>query len=239
MNSFSKRVLRFVSAIAFVLPASIGVAAQSTIFNVPSTDVQTHKSLYVEADFTGHFSSFEAGGYQTYGTRLVYGLNRRVEIGFNAFFTRTSPAEPVEIQPNFKVQLYQNESSGVALSAGATFFIPVTQRSESGTRAMTYIVGSKSIRGSYGPRMTAGAYALIGSFEPATTKHGALFGFEQPITQKLSFVVDWSSGKNDYGYAAAGFGITVSPKSLVYVGYNFGNQGRGNNALGIYYGYSF
>ena len=69
--------------------------------------------------------------------------------------------------------------------------------------------------------------------------HGLVLGYEQPITRKLSFVSDWSSGNNDYGYVVAGAGITLSPKSVLYVGYNVGNQGRGNNSLGIFYGYSF
>ena len=61
-------------------------AAQSTVFNIPSTDVQAHKSTYLELDFTAHVSSFETGGYHAYGPRLVYGLNKKLEVGINAFY---------------------------------------------------------------------------------------------------------------------------------------------------------
>jgi hypothetical protein len=66
-----------------------------------------------------------------------------------------------------------------------------------------------------------------------------MLGLEQPLTKRISFVTDWSSGNNDYGYLVVGTGITLSPKSFLYTGYNFGNQGRGNNYLGIFYGYTF
>lgn len=128
MTNLKLKCLRMISTVSFVVAAFYGVSAQSTVFNIPSTDVQTKKHLYVEADFTAHPSPFKSGGYQTYGPRIIYGVNRRVEVGFNAFYTRTSPSEPVEVQPNFKVQLYQNESHGTAVAAGAIVFVPLTQR---------------------------------------------------------------------------------------------------------------
>lgn len=226
-------------AILFALSLAASVSAQSTVFNIPSTDVQAPKSVYVEADFTGHLSSFTTGGYQSYGPRIVYGLHRRMELGFNAFYTRTSPSEPVEIQPNFKFQLYSSEAKGVAVSAGTILSIPVTKRSAGATTGMIYAVASKNIEGDYGPRFTLGSYALVGSFEPGTTRKGLLIGYEQPLTKRLTFIADWSTGNNDYGYAVAGAGITLTRKSSLYVGYNFGNHGRGNNALGVYYGINF
>ncbi|HMH42818.1 MAG TPA: hypothetical protein VK557_05005 [Pyrinomonadaceae bacterium] len=239
MTNLKLKCLKAISAVSFVVAAFQGVPAQSTVFNIPSTDIQTRKRLYVEADFTAHVSSFKSGGYQTYGPRIIYGVNRRVEVGLNAFYTRTSPSEPVEIQPNFKVQLYQNESEGTAVAAGAVVFVPLAQRATNTTRAMVYSVASKSIKGDYGPRLTAGAYTLVGSFADGTTKKGLLLGYEQPVHKKVSIILDWSTGRNDFGYVVAGAGITLSPKSLLYVGYNIGNHGRGNNALGVYYGMSF
>ncbi len=239
MSSLKSTFLKTVSVVGFALASSYGVSAQSTVFNIPSTDVQAARHIYVEADFTAHFSSFESGGYQSYGPRIIYGLNKRMEVGINAFYTNTSPAEPVEIQPNFKLQLYENEDKGLAVATGTMVFIPVTQRSSSTTRAMVYAVASKNIKGDFGPRFTVGSYALVGSFEPGTNKKGLLLGYEQPISKKLSFIADWSSGNNDYGYVVAGMGIALSHRSALYVGYNIGNQGRGNNALGVYYGFSF
>lgn len=104
MVNLNQNLSKLISLIGLLLVSSFGVTAQSTVFNIPSTDVQAARRVYVEADFTAHLSSFETGGYQSYGPRIVYGLSKRAEIGINAFYTNTSPAEPVEIQPNFKMK---------------------------------------------------------------------------------------------------------------------------------------
>jgi len=215
------------------------VCAQSTGLNIPSTDVLSEREGYLEADFLAHLSSYESGGYQVYGPRVVYGLGKRTEIGLNAFYTHTNPAEPVELQPNFKWKFFEHQETDVAAATGVLFFIPVTQRSSSTSRAQIYAVVSKSFKGDLGPRFTVGGYGLIGSVEEGTTKHGVLLGYEQPISKKLTLLADWSSGNNDFGYLGGGFGITLPRNSVLYVGYNVGNQGRGNNSIGVFYGLSF
>jgi hypothetical protein len=232
-------IIKFAFASACLLSSFSGVAAQSTIFNVPSTDVQAPGKTYLEADFIMHYASYREGGYQTYGPRVVVGLPGKTEVGVNVFYTRALPAEPIDLQPNFKWQFYANEKLGLALATGVLISTPITRRSLGSTSAQIYVVGSKSFTGTYGPRVTFGGYRLVGSFEEGTDKSGIILGYEQPITRKLSFVTDWSSGNNDYGYVVAGTGITLSPKSSLYAGYNFGNQGRGNNSLGVFYAYSF
>ena len=77
-------------------------AAQSTIFNVPSTDTGAEKQFYLEADFINDFGSYRNGGFQTYGYRVVYGARKRLEIGANFFYTQNGRAVRIELQPNFK-----------------------------------------------------------------------------------------------------------------------------------------
>ena len=228
----------FAACVLCVANAS-GVNAQSTIFDKPSTSVESPGKVYLELDFITHFASYADGGYQSFGPRVVVGLPGNMEVGINGFYTRAKPGEPIEIQPNFKWQFYSDESRGLAAAAGVLVSIPVTRRREGTTTAMFYAVGSKSFEGNYGPTFTAGGYTLAGRLEDGTTKHGVLLGYEQPLTRRITFLADWASGNNDYGYVVAGTGITLSTKDSFYAGYNFGNQGRGNNALGVYYGRSF
>lgn len=214
--------------------------AQSTVFNTPSTDVLGEKLIYVETDFIGHLDKSRNGGFQTYGVRTVYGLRRKVEIGVNAFYTRAGgSALPVEIQPNIKWQVYQNEKYGVSTSTGAVFFAPVTKRSAGDAFALAYANVSKKVDALNGSRLTAGYYQTIGMNRAGGTKNGVMFAYEQPVMRKVSFIADWYSGKNRFGYAAAGFGWTVTKKSTLYAGYNFGNTGRGNNSLAVFYGHTF
>jgi hypothetical protein len=105
---------------------------------------------------------------------------------------------------------------------------------------MVYTVVSKQVKGSHAPRFTGGAYGLVGRVDGSGTNGGAIVGYEQPIVPgRISFVADWFSGKNRFGYATPGVSITVSKTSLFYAGYSMGNQGRKNNALFLYYGITF
>ncbi|MDX6614105.1 MAG: hypothetical protein QOD75_3291 [Blastocatellia bacterium] len=213
---------------------------QSTVFNTPSTDVVSPKRIYVEGDFVSHLAPYQKDGYQLYGGRVVYGLHRRTEIGMNVYYTRSSESpEPIVVEPNFKWQFYNDEGKGLSAAAGVLVSLPLTHRSAGSTSGFLYAVGSKKFAGSFGPRLTGGAYLLVASAEPGTSKYGSLVGYEQPVNSRLTFITDWTSGRNDLGYLAAGVGITLTPKNALYLGYNVGNHGRGNNALGAYYGFTF
>lgn len=233
------RIIRPALLVACWLALSYSAAAQSTIFNIPSTDVQAPRQVYLEADFITHFASYSNGGYQTYEPRLVVGLPGNTEVGVNVVYTRAASPQPVVVQPNLKWKFYANEKRGLAIAAGVLVSIPVTRRSEGNTTGLVYVLGSKSFPGKRGPRLTFGGYQLVGRFEDGTDKAGVLAGFEQPLTKTFSFVTDWFSGNNAFGYVTPGVGITLSPKNNIYAGYSIGNQGRGNNALGVYYGHTF
>jgi len=218
---------------------SLAVQAQTTIFNVPSTDVQTTGKTYVEADFVGHLTSFENGGFQSYGGKLLYGARKKLEVGMNVFYTRAAGStQAVELQPNAKWQIYQNEEKGFAISTGGVLFVTTPHR-KTDTMGMIYVTASKKVTATHGSRLTGGTYRLIGLNAGAGTKAGGLLGYEQPVNSRLTFLADWYSGKNRFGYASAGFGFILSPKNVIYAGYSFGNVGRGNNALAIYYGRTF
>src|SRR5690349_1641064 len=45
--------------------------AQSTIFNIPSTDAVAKNKVYFEFDFISHLESHDNGGFQTYVPRAV------------------------------------------------------------------------------------------------------------------------------------------------------------------------
>jgi hypothetical protein len=239
MQKLFLRTIQVSLAVVCLAGGMRSVAAQSTIFNIPSTDVQAPRKVYLEADFITHFASYKNGGYQTYEPRIVVGLPGKTEVGVNLVYTHTSPAGPMSLQPNFKWQFYANEKRGLALAAGVIISTPITRRREGRTTGMLYLIGSKDFTGRYGPKVTFGGYSLVGNFDDGTDKAGVLAGFEQPVTKRFSFVTDWFSGNNNLGYVTAGTGITLSPKQNIYAGYSFGNQGRGNNSLGVYYGYTF
>lgn len=222
-----------------IIIAQQSVRAQSAIFNVPTTDVLPPQKLYVEADYITHPASYEKGGYHYYGPSIIYGVGKNIEIGLNAYVTRALEPEAAELQPNAKWQFYNDERTGFAAAAGGILFIPVTHRETANTKAMLYLTLSQQVKKRFGPRFTTGVYSFVGRMEEGETRTGILLGYEQPLHSKLTFFTDWYSGYNSVGYAAAGIGITFPKEQFLYAGYSFGNRGRGNNWLGIFFGRTF
>lgn len=216
------------------------VQAQSSLFNIPTTDVAGERQGYIEADFDTNFASYRNEGWRSYGFMGIYGINKKTEVGINAYAVRTIDGfEPVELQPNLKYRVYNNETYGVAVSTGAIAYIPVSKQLKNNSVGSVYAVASKQFKGDWSPRFTGGAYRMIGSKEGDGSKHGFLLGVEQPVFSGVTFIADWNSGKNRLGYSAAGVGISLTNRSYLSSAYYFGNEGRRNNFFGIYYGYSF
>ncbi len=227
-----------------VLMAALAVCnrtalAQSTLFNIPSTDAVSKGKTYIEFDFISHLESHRDGGFQTYVPRAVFGLGKGVEIGANISFTDAlAPSQPVELQPNVKWQFYASEDNGVAASAGVIGYLPIANRTGTDDFALIYGNVSKKFKGQYGPRLTGGAYGLAGREDGLGDRGGAILGYEQPLHSRVSFVADWLGGKNRFGYVTPGLSFAL-PHGSFYAGYSIGNEGRKNNALFLYYGITF
>lgn len=233
------KVKMTVMIFAVLALAAATVSAQSTLFNIPSTDIVPEKKVYLEFDFISHLDGYEDGGFQQYIPRAVYGVRKNFEVGVNVSFLRTGSPNAVEIQPNVKYQPYYSEKHGVAVSTGAILFAPITRRTGTDTFGMIYANASKQFKGSFGPRFTGGAYGLVKRATGTGDKAGAMIGYEQPLFKRVKFVADWYSGTNRFGYGTPGIAVTTSKTSAFYAGYSIGNSGRRNNSLFVYWGMTF
>lgn len=220
--------------------SSTTVMAQSTLMSVPSTDVVPAKKVYLEMDFITNYASQREDSFQNYIPRAVVGVARNVEVGANVSYTHVpGGGEPIEVQPNIKWQFYNNEGRGTAGAVGCILYAPVTHRAGTDTFGMCYTVFSKKLNEFNGPRFTGGTYALVDRSDGAGNKVGAIAAYEQPLTKRIGFTVDWFSGNNRFGYVSPGFSFATSTNSALYTGYAIANHGRGNNALFVYYGAQF
>lgn len=213
--------------------------AQSTLVNVPSTDVVAEKKVYLEFDFITNYAWQRESSFRSYVPRTVVGVAHNVEAGVNIAYTDGAGVQPIEVQPNFKWQFFRNEGKGAAASFGCILYLPVTHRTGTNTFGMCYSVLSKRVNGKYGPRLTGGAYALVNRRDGNGAKSGVIAGYEQPLSGKVSFVTDWFSGDNRFGYVTPGFSFTTSRRGTLYTGYSMANHGSGNNALFAFYGITF
>ncbi|MGZ8844553.1 MAG: hypothetical protein ACXW18_12880 [Pyrinomonadaceae bacterium] len=237
MNSH-KLTLTFLALLVFALSASSALG-QSTLMNVPSTDVVASKKVYAEMDFLTNYAWQREGSFQNYIPRTVIGVAKNIEAGVNVSFTHvTGEDSPVEIQPNVKWQFYSNESNGTAGAVGCVLYTPLTNRAGTDTLGQCYVVASKQINGRFGPRFTGGGYTLIGAASEKT-KGGAIIGYEQPLVNRLSLIIDWFSGDNRFGYVSPGLSFATTKDSALTAGYAFANKGKGKNSLFVYYGKQF
>lgn len=227
-------------SLILLFACSFAVSAQSTIVNTTSTDTLEKGFFYIEADFGAHFDKYENGGFQSYGSRMVYGVKSNFEVGANFFYSRDgSRPAPKEFQANAKWQPYQNERHKIAFSGGVQFYVPLDKSAGGRSFAVVNTNASKVFSPTKGTRVTGGFYQTIGTEKDFGTKNGATIAVEQPISRKFSFAADWSSGSNRFGYSAAVLNYNFTPRQFIAGGYNFGNTGRGNNSLLVYYGYTF
>jgi hypothetical protein len=238
----------------FVLIAQ-SARAQSTLFNIPSTDTVDKGKSYFEIDFLPQAPGPDAGSrIFIYNPRFIAGLPHDVEVGVNFPIFHSSDFDPTSlayIQPNLKWKYYKNDGTGVAATAGVVTNFPLNSRASQLPWAYVYGNFSKKVKAAMGARITAGPYGVIAKQDDPLkvgflgTRGGVLLGYEQPLSGKVSFVVDWFSGKNSIGYFTPGISITLPHSGLFNAGYSFGNDSWANsNAtknryVFVYYGVTF
>lgn len=224
-----------------VLAAGFQIAAiaQTSIFAVPTTDTQDKRSAYLSPEGFVHFDKYEKGGFYTVGPLFVYGLTKNIEIGVNYFYTRDARGHSHELQPNIKWRFYNNRRRGFAAALGALVFVPLNKTAGNRTSTMLYANASKTFLSARGLRLTGGAYHMVNTENDFGTRTGALVGLEQPLTENVSLLADWTSGNNRQGYSNIGFNFQLTPRQDVTIGYTFGNSGRANNYLSVFYGIEF
>jgi hypothetical protein len=239
--------------LVFVL-VSQTARAQSTIFNIPSTDTVDKGKNYVEFDALPQAPGPDGGAStQIFNPRIVIGLPMNAEFGVNVPIYHNSDTNPSSlgyIQPNLKVKYYKNDGMGVVATVGTITNFPVNSTDTQLPWALIYGNFSKKV-GKTGPRFTAGPYGVIAKQDDPKkvgfvgTRGGVLLGYEQPITGPLSFVADWYSGKNSVGYFTPGVSIALPHNALINAGYSIGNDSWANsNATKnryafFYYGITF
>jgi len=240
INNLESKILFPALLVALLSFGAQTARAQSTLVAIPSTDVVSERKVYLEFDYISHYASHHSGGFQTYEPRVAVGVGHNLEVGVNVVYTDGFGVnQPLEIQPGIKWRFYQNEKQRVSAVVGVMLYAPVTHRTGTNTFVMLYALVSKKLAGTYGPRVTGGGYALPGRDDGTGAKSGVMAGYEQPLARRVSFVVDWTSGRNRFGYVTPGLSFATTQRSNLYTGYSIGNQGRRNNALFAYYGITF
>jgi hypothetical protein len=254
-----KNNMRLAQLLILIMISFCGRAmAQSTIFNIPTTDTVAKGKVYAEFDFLPQIPAFDDARTYIYNPRLVAGAPHNIEFGLNfpIYNTQSSgdSATSGYIQPNAKWKFYDNDKAGVALAVGGLINTPLNHRDGQDSWGLLYGLISKKVKtGDYGPRFHGGVYGVVSANQdPAGgpvsflgPRAGAIIGYEQPVQKKISIVADWFSGKNGIGYFTPGVSITLPKNGLLNAGYSIGNDSwensnaTRNRYLFLYYGVTF
>lgn len=227
---------------ALLLALVLGVVnslSQTSIIFAPTAEIQEKKSVYLNLESYGHFARYANGGFQSYGPSITYGLTDNVEIGVNGYVTDDESGTAVELQPNVKWRVYQSKDKKTSIAVGSIFYVPLNEIAGNRTSATVYTTVGRQIDSANGLKLTGGLYQQINGGPDFGTKTGVMVGVEQPITKRLDLLGDWTSGRNKLGYANIGLGYGIKKSQYLVVAYSFGNSGRGNNFLTLYYGFNF
>src|SRR5258708_21911677 len=109
-NTIGGLIAAVASTLLLVAFNSQSSNAQSTLFNIPSTDVVAEKKIYLEMDLVTHLESHDNGGVQTYVSRAVIGAGKSVGGGVYVSATPAfSPNQTPYISPNIKLQFHSNQ----------------------------------------------------------------------------------------------------------------------------------
>jgi hypothetical protein len=208
---------------------------QQTIFNVPVTDVLSPGKVYVELDPSWKISRPRA---ESFIPRIVVGVPGHIEVGVNFNGVLQTGPDQTVISPTAKWNLYKAGDDGLSITIGDHLYVPAgNNRSYS---FGNYVYAEASFKFKTGTRVTFGGY----HFSPNVVAEGAQraggqFGFEQGLTQKLSFSADWLTGKHALGYFTPGFAYTFNRRFSGTVGYSIGNAdfSKGNHYLTGSFGY--
>lgn len=238
-------VLRLAIGVALGVVGAQPAAAQSTIFNIPSTDTVSPGKGYFEFDYLPQLPAPDELMWQIFTPRIVVGVTPQLEVGANFANTHYSDGGGTysQFQPNAKFKFFADDDQGLAASAGIIGYIAANYRDSSDDFGMVYGNVSKKVKS--GARFTGGVWGSLSYGDDNTA--GVLLGYEQPLAGKVSFVADWFSGKNFWGYFTPGISATLPHNGLLNIGYSIGNNAYNddpgndthNKALFVYYGITF
>lgn len=213
-------MVRLLAAILLLLPAAW---AQQTVFNVPSADVLPRGKAYFELDVTAAPESGDVGATP----RMVFGLGRNFEAGFNLGAFSTAPGSVPSFVPTIKWKVYEWRKQGVSLLAGDSVFIPLETTSfRAGNYA--YVQLSKQWMRT---RVTGGVYHFTRGVVAGASRAGGQFSVEHTLTPKVALAADWYTGDHSVGYVTPGLIWKVTPRVTLYPAYQIGNRraGAGNH----------
>lgn len=218
-----KKIFLLFFCLAF-LQSSKESLAQMTILNVPSADVAAKKRIFVQHE--SQFRTKRKGRFWNSTNYLTTGIGHNTELTATYFNLGSLSHNNDTIALGFKsalpLQIDEIKKYQPKIIVGSAAAISVQGN---GVGNWSYAAGNFTIPQS-GTCLTAGiSYGTKQIFDRTTT--ALMLGFEQKITDKLSYVGDWYSGsRNPMGIFASALSYNFPDDLVVFAGYQVANSNR-------------
>jgi hypothetical protein len=188
-------------------------------------------------DFLGSVARRQAGGFEWCLPAVAFGATDRLEVG--AALSVTAPSsqdDPRELLSYARWKWL--DAGGRTAVVGGAWRVPVSNRVEPDAYGVVTATFSQEFGTERPAILTVGGYALVGRRTPGDTRRGVTLGWDQAISSRWSWSIEWTSGDNWYGYASSG--VTFSTASQwVTAGYCVGNQSTANHGPCLSFGRTF
>jgi hypothetical protein len=198
--------------------------AQMTILNVPSADVAPKKRVFVQHE--SQFRTKENGRFLNLTNYLTAGIGKNTELTAT-HFNLASPATgnqtlALGFKTSLPLEFEEFKSLQPKIIFGSSAAISLQGN---GVGNWTYAAGSLEIPQTK-TRLTIGvSQGTKQIFNKSTT--ALMIGFEQKITENLSYVGDWYSGKtNPLGIFASALSYRFPQDFALFFGYQVANSKR-------------
>jgi len=196
------------------------------------------RKLDVSFDFLGSVARRKAGGFEWYLQSASFGVTDRLEVGGSlSTMVPRSSEDPRELIPHARWRWLET-SRGQSGLIGGDWHVPLTNRDE----AKGYGLVDMTFSQSFGERrpltISGGAYSLVGRQMQDETRRGVILAWDQTLSERWSYSVEWISGNNWYGYTSSGLTFT-SGAHWVFGGYCVGNQRSANHGPCVSAGRTF
>ena len=220
--------------LSLLLFIATGAFTQETVFNVPSGDVLNRGKAYGELDVTYQHQD----DLTTFTPRVVVGTGHSVEVGLNFNGPSTGDSPETVLSPTVKWKAYDGGDNGWSFLVGDDLFLPAYHRTYD---AGNYFYAEFVKTWKSGTRATFGAYHFTANVVAPGQRAGGQFGFEQPVTKRLTAAVDWYTGAQALGYVTPGAIVKVTSKLTWYASYQIGNRNAssGNHQFLTELGWNF
>jgi hypothetical protein len=228
---------RFLSIAALLLIGLVfptRASAQSSM----TEELTEARKLDVSFDFLGSVARRKAGGFEWYLPSASFGVTDRLEIGgsMSTLVPKTAE-EPNELIPHARWQWLET-SKGQTAVIGGDWHFPLSNRGEADGYGLIDVTTSQTFGERRPVTISGGLYALVGRRMPDETRRGVILSWDQTVSKRWSYSVEWTSGNNWYGYMSAGLTFS-SGAAWIFGGYCVGNQMSANHGPCVSAGRTF